>query len=99
MPLKMTLKSPCPSRTMPIITTVAPITLLIINMVFILKFFLKRLRSHDMQNQYVTEPALTERIIGAMLQLWGASSASPKKAKSVNMMNIAIGFEKPIATA
>ncbi len=54
---------------MPIITTIAPITLLIINMVFILNFFLKRLRSQDRQNQYVTDPALTERIIGAMLQL------------------------------
>ena len=54
---------------MPIITIIAPVTLLIHRIVIILKFLRKRLRSHEMLNQYNTEPALTERIIGAALQL------------------------------
>ena len=69
MPRKMTLKSPCPNKAMPIITIIAPVILLIQSIVFILKFLRKRLNSHDKLNQYVTDPKLTERIIGATLQL------------------------------
>ena len=54
---------------MPIITINAPVILLIHNIVLILKLDLKRLSSHDMLNQYVTEPRLTERMIGATFQL------------------------------
>ena len=84
---------------MPIITTNAPVILLIHNIVLILKLPRKRLNSHDMQNQYETEPVLTARIIGATLHVCGESLARPKNAKSVNMTNIAIGFESPRATA
>ena len=38
-------------------------------------------------------------MIGVTFHVCGASSASPKKAKRVNMTNIAIGLERPIATA
>ena len=51
MPLKQTLNSPCPSKAMPIITTNAPVILLIHSIVLIRKFPWKRLRSHDMLNQ------------------------------------------------
>ena len=64
----MTMKSPLPSNAVPIITIMAPVTLLIHRIVFILKLSLKRLRNHDTENQYVTEPALTERMIGMTLQ-------------------------------
>ena len=84
---------------MPIITIIAPVILLIHSIVLILKFLRNRLSIHDMLNQYITEPALTERMIGVTLQLCGASFASPKKAKSVNITNIAIGFDSPMATA
>ena len=80
-------------------TTSAPAILLIHTTVFMLIFVLKRLISHDMQNQYVTEPALTERMIGATLHVCGASLARPKKAKRASMMKTAPGFEKAMATA
>ena len=99
MPLNTTLNSPCPSSEMPMITIIAPVILLIHSIVLILKFLRKRLSSHDTLNQYDTEPTLTERMIGVTLQLCGASLASPKKAKSVNITKIAIGLERPIATA
>ena len=51
MPLKMTLKSPCPRSAMPIITIIAPVILLIHSIVLILKFLRKRLNNHDMLNQ------------------------------------------------
>ena len=89
----MTLKSPCPSKAMPIITTIAPVTLLIHSIVFILKLLRKRRNNQEILNQYVTDPALTERIIGVTLQLCGASSARPKNAKSVNITNMAIGLD------
>ena len=54
---------------MPIITIIAPVILLTHSIAFILKYLRKRLKSHDMKNQYVTEPRLTDRIIGATLQL------------------------------
>lgn len=69
MPRKATLKSPCPSKAMPMITINAPVILLIHIIVLILKLLLKRLRSHERLNQYVTEPRLTERMIGATFQL------------------------------
>lgn len=84
---------------MPIITIIAPVILLIHSIVLILKFFAKRLRIHEILNQYVTEPRLTEMSIGATLHVCGASLASPKKAKRVNITKIAIGFDIPITTA
>ena len=65
MPLNRILKSPCPNNAMPMITTSAPVILLIHKIVRILKFPWKRLRSHDIRNQYVTDPELTARMIGA----------------------------------
>ena len=50
-------------------TIIAPVILLIHNIVLILNVLRKRLRSHEMQNQYVTDPRLTEIRIGATLQL------------------------------
>ena len=50
-PLNKTLKSPCPRRTMPIITTIAPVILLIHSIVFILNDLRKRLKSQDIVNQ------------------------------------------------
>lgn len=58
----MTLKSPCPSNAIPIITTTAPAIRLTQRIVLSLKLPLKRLKSHEMQNQYVTDPALTHMI-------------------------------------
>ena len=99
MPLNMTLNNPCPRRAIPIITTMAPVILLIHRIVLRRNLSLKRLTIHEIQNQYVTEPALTDIIIGATCQVCGVLSASPKKAKRVNITNIAMGLDRPIATA
>ena len=50
-PRKTTLKSPCPSNAIPIITIIAPVILLIQTIVLILKRLWKRLNNHDKLNQ------------------------------------------------
>ena len=50
------------------ITINAPVILLIQRMVFIWNFPLNLLSSHEIRNQYVTEPVLTDNMIGATLQ-------------------------------
>ena len=97
-PLNRILKNPCPSNAIPIITTIAPVTLLIHRIVLILNFLRNRLMSHDSPNHHTTVPALTDRMIGATFHVWGASSVSPKKANRVKSTNMAIGLERPIAT-
>ena len=81
------------------ITIKAPVILLIHRIVRILKLPWKRLSSHETKNQYVTDPALTARMIGVTVHVCGALSARPKNAKRANMTKIAIGFEIPSATA
>jgi hypothetical protein len=77
----MTLNRPWVNSTIPIITTRAPVTLLIHNIVFIVNLFLKWPNPHDSRNQYTTEPPATESRIGATRHVLGESSVMPKKAK------------------
>ena len=97
--LKNTLKIPSPNRAIPMIIMIAPVTRLIQRMVLISNFFLKWLKNHDTQNQYVAEPALRERIIGITLQSCGALSAKPKNANNARITNTDPGFDNPIKRA